>query len=194
MIFLPIEVHSRHFSQILTIWPFKKGHHIYSDASIVAVCPGCDLWRRARIELLSCSGIASLLSIRTQLLSTAVFDQNWAMYTPSLLKDCTSLFMMAFHFAPSSWSSPLSSASRSTSNSLGRSTNFCISRVTRGLCPLIARIPNWTTDSCRAFLASCCLRQLSWSWPGCLECSVRAQSQSDSSIAAIFNYSIRECC
>ena len=120
--FLLNRVQSGHFSYTLTICRFKQGQHMYSDASIIADCPGCERWRRARIARLNCSGIASLLSIKTQLFVTAAFDQNCAIYIPNLLKDCTSLLMIAVLIGPRNWSFPVTSASRSTSKKSGKPT------------------------------------------------------------------------
>ena len=108
----------------------------------------------------SCSGVASLLSIRTPLFTTAAFVQNWVLIAPSLLKDCTTLLIIAVRIGHRNVSSLVSSPSKSTSKSPGRPTTCHLFRVTMGLGFLTALIPILTTASCRAFFASLCLRQL----------------------------------
>ena len=117
--------------------------------------------RRIRIALRNCSGMASLLSIRTQLFTTAAFVQNWAMYAPSLLKDCTSLLTIADLIGPRNGSSPVSSPNRSTSNSPGNPTTFFLSCVTSGLWLLMALTPIRSVSPRLACLVSRCLRHLS---------------------------------
>ena len=137
---------------------------MYSEASIIAACPGCERWSRVKMALRSCSGIANLLSIRTQVFTTAAFVQNWAMYDPSLLKDCTPLLVIAVLIGPRNGSSPVSSPSKSTSKSPGKSTTFFLSGVTNVSWLLMALTPNLIAPLCLACFVCLCLRHLSRSW------------------------------
>ena len=103
-----------------------------------------------QIALRNCSGMAKLLSIRAQLFTTAAFVQNWPMYAPSLLKDCTSLLMIAVLIGPRNGSSPVSTPSRSTSNNPGNPTTFFLSGVTSGLWLLMALTPILSISPCLA--------------------------------------------
>ena len=108
--------------------------------------------------------MANLLSIRTQLFTTAAFVQNWVIYAPSLLKDCTSLLMIAVLIGPRNGSSPVSSPSRSTSNNPGNPTTFFLSGVTSGLWLLMALTPILRISPCLACLVCRCLRHLLRNW------------------------------
>ena len=85
--------------------------------------------------------MASLLSITTQLLTTAAVGQNWAIYAPSLLKEVMSLFMMARFMAPRKRSSAVNSANRSASKSPGKPTISFLDEEKRGLPSFTAKTP-----------------------------------------------------
>ena len=85
--------------------------------------------------------MASLLSMTTQLLTTAAVDQNWAIYAPNLLKEVTSLFTMARFMGPRKRSSAVNSANRSASKSPGRRTISFLDEERRGLPPFTANTP-----------------------------------------------------
>ena len=152
------------------IWRFMNGHQRYSEAAIMTSCTGWDRWRRVSTACRRDSGMAILLSITTQLLTTAALGQTWAIYEPSSLKDVMSLFMIARFIGPRKRSSSVNYSKRSASKRPGISTISLFDEERRGLPPLTAWAPIFAAvlifpgfDRRHRLIAS-----NSWVWPSFL--------------------------
>ena len=130
----------------------------------IASCPRWDRCNLARMAFLRCSGIASLLSMITQLFTTAALVQNWAIYDPNLLNDVTFLLMMARFMGPRNLSSSVSSVWWSASNSPGKPTMSFRVLDRRGFPPLMSRTPSFAIACPSAGLDKRYILRASSSW------------------------------